>query len=394
MGQYGSKAGSSSGSSTPGIPRKTTWKSMKSRLRTGDLILFKSARPSPISGAEEWCSALVVIKLLRENRLVAMTASQNLVTPASLLSHAESGKVSLVDVDAKIFSMIAPGEAQYSEVCMMQLKNFSLDSAKVEALGEWLKSLSSIGTQVLHEGVPADMAQRLSQSREPVVDASDIFATQLAANCYHALGLVSSQESDKGAAYMKVSSLENASLRGENVSFSEPLIIGTDDADYSRQRSWKNTISEHGDWGRHSAHKQTVESQLDDGISIPAIPQQSLDIGMRLISEATIEESKNKGNEADQKKQVASRNLRKKGLATLEIALMNELYYGTNSAEDQKRISEIRDTLNSNELEGHEGLSGGRLLDGSETGIVSSEVVAHSAGESKSKSKSQSKSKG
>ena len=107
------------------------------------------------------------------------------------------------------------------------------------------------------------MAERLAESHEPVVDASDIFATQLAADCYRALGLLPTKASDKGtlsAAYMDVSALIDAKLGDGDVTFCKPLIIGTDD-EYARQRSWKNTIDEHGR-GRHQVHKEIRKPEM------------------------------------------------------------------------------------------------------------------------------------
>jgi hypothetical protein len=342
-------------------PLKTTWDRIKLRLRTGDLVLFKSARPSPISGAEPWSSAAVVIKLNQENRLVTMTPSQRLVPPASLLGHAESGKIGLVDIEAKVFAMVAPGEAQYSEVCVLRLKNFRLEAEQAEELGTWLKSVAVSGSRMLHDGVPAAMAERLAQSHEPLVDASDIFATQLAANCYRAMGLLSQKTSSTNTleSYLPASSLENAKL-----DFHEPIVVGTGDWNDARRRSWKRTLKEHGDWGRHSAHELTLRNQLKKGIAIPPNPRESLSIAMEMLSEAAVVESKGAGQKRQEEKRnaaAATAKLREKAVATLEIALMNELYYGTGSPQDQKRIADIKEALANNKVQGHEGLSGGIL---------------------------------
>ena len=87
---------------------------------------------------------------------------------ASLAAHTESGRIGLVDVEAKVFAMIAPGEAQYSEVCILRLIDFRLTAAIAENLGTWLKSLSVSGSRVLRNGPPPEMVERLEKSHEPV----------------------------------------------------------------------------------------------------------------------------------------------------------------------------------------------------------------------------------
>ncbi len=340
-------------------PLKTTWHRIKLRLRTGDLILFKSARPSPISGAEEWSSAAVVIKLNHENRIVTMTPLQKLVPPASLVKHAESGAIGLVDVNAKVFAMIAPGEAQYSEVCVLRPRDFRLEAQKAEDLGTWLKSVATSGNRMLHDGTPTGMAERLSQSHEPLVDASDLFAPQLAADAYRAMGLLPKRTGTGPQSYLPVSALENAKLE-----FCKPIVVSTGDWNDAQRRSWKRSLKEHGDWGRHSAHQLTLQSQLKEGVSIPPDPSNSLSIAMGLLSEAATLESRGasqKGKEQKKNDETKSAKLKEKAVVMLEIALMNELYYGTGSPQDRKRVADIKEALMNNKVEGHEGLSGGVL---------------------------------
>ena len=189
---------------------------------------------------------------------------------------------------------------------------------------------------------------------------------------------------------VKVSSLQNAKL-----AFSEPVIVGTGGWHDSRKRSWARTLKEHGDWGRHLAHKETVQSQTNEGILIPSNPRDSFMKGMDLLSEAAINESRSMGQKdqaAKLKSAQESTKLRKEAAACLEIALMNELYYGTNSPDDRKRVADIKEALANNKVEGHEGLSGGILdksvvVGGNGTGATKppQPVSSASAGASKKK---------
>ena len=78
-------------------PLKTTWHRIKLRLRTGDLILFKSARPSPVEqfsltqlcviGSREGESLPSCACDTREREMMSPNKSENALSPRSSLNN-------------------------------------------------------------------------------------------------------------------------------------------------------------------------------------------------------------------------------------------------------------------------------------------------------------------
>ena len=311
---------------------KIKWSSLKPKLNTGDLIFFKSARPSPTT-AGEWTSCNVVIKFSKEKLVSVVNAAQHLVTPSEILKHsvAESGTVRIIDVDEKMRYQSAPGELTYSAMCVFKLEDFKLNTESAELLGAWIKNV--LGND--QRRMPLDMPRKaaIEQSQELVLDSSELFAPALAAEFFRAIGVFS-----KDIELNAITSPEK--LRAEldkcgKIKLGSPIILEVDPS--HKPRSWDTTLHAHGDYGRHTSHADMVDSQghAEWMLNIPPNPAQSFQMAKNIRDQAY--EMKDDDEKRERLKERA-RNL-------FEVALMNENYYSTGHITDQKRIEEIEKNL-------------------------------------------------
>lgn len=308
---------------------KFGWSTIKPLLNSGDLIFFKSAKPSPTSSpSEEWSCVNVVIRFSKEDLTCLVNVKQKLVSRSSILTadFVESGSIEVINVDDKMRYLSSPGELTYSEICIYkQLDSQKMTTEQAQLLSVWLKD--TVGTTKRQLILDEVRKGYISNSKAELIDSSELFSTCLAAEFFRALGIFSKNVDCNS--FLAPSKLLSK-LEANNVEFQNPIILQVDPS--HKPRTWQNTINSHGDWGRHQSHKEMLDSQSTNEwcTEIPAIPTDALQMAKNLKNQS--QESKD-SSEAEQLK-VRARNL-------FEIAKMNEIYYATNHPNDQKRMAEI-----------------------------------------------------
>jgi len=154
-----------------------SWPSLKALLSTGDLIFFKSTRPSMVSQLEdgEWTSANVVVKFSKENQVCIINATQNFVERKQVLTEGKvnSGLIGMIDIDDKMRYQSAPGELTYSEIAILRLKDFKLNPKIATDVGQFIKD--SVGQQK-SKSLNTKSVEIMSNSQETMMDTSEFFS--------------------------------------------------------------------------------------------------------------------------------------------------------------------------------------------------------------------------
>ena len=310
---------------------KYMWSTLKPKLNTGDLIFFKSARPSTTKTGE-WTSCNVVVKFSRQNLISLVNAAQNLVSLSKILkdSIAESGVVGIIDVDEKMRFQSAPGELTYSEMCIFRLKDFKLDAEKAELLGAWIKNV--VGTEQRRMPLDTQSKAAIESSQEIVLDSSELFAPSIAAEFFRAIGVF-----PENIDLNKITSPEQLRIELEKegkIELGNPIILEVDPS--HKPRSWNTTLRAHGDYGRHSSHAEMLDSQghAEWMLEIPPNPAQSFEMAKSVRDQAL----ETKDDNSRERLKERARNL-------FEVALMNENYYSTGHITDKRRMEEIETNL-------------------------------------------------
>ena len=308
---------------------KQSFEVLRPLLKTGDIIFFKNSRPSLIVPAKEgeWTSANVIIKFSQENLISVINAAQNFVPVAEALRtrHVVSGAINIIEVDDKMRYQNAPGELTYNEMCVLRLKGFSLDSKKAEMLGVWLKD--TVGTEQRTQALDAASCELLSSSQEISMDSSEFFSVKLVSEFYRAIGVL------KNVDISKITSPQalKHQLEASNLNFERPVILEVDAS--HKPRTWQQTLSTHGDYGRHPSHSEMVKSQDDSEwqMDIPPNPQNAFQQA-RSVRDHFLELDASKKSTDPEK----AAKFRLRALNLFEIALMNEFYYHTGHVTEKK----------------------------------------------------------
>ena len=335
------------------LTAKASWNVLKSTLNTGDLIFFKCAKPTCTSSLlDEWTSVNVVIKLASKNLTCLVNIGQNLIAPTAFQKalgmnatavkagqtpdYLESGTIEMIDVDDKMRYQSAPGELTYSEIQVHRLKELPLNAATAELLGEWIRDV--VGSEK-HELAVAEAIQlSISNSKETLIDASELFSASFAAEFYRTVGIFPKHVKLTTFTSPGILLLE---LEKCNVAFEHPVILEIDPS--HKPRSWQDTLTGHGDYGRHISHDEMVQAQDTSEwmLDIPETPTNAFQQA-KSMRDQFLHMAQDAGSVANTKKEehlkVQARNL-------FEVALMNENYYATNHPADKKKMVEIEENL-------------------------------------------------